>query len=588
ARRAPAVPGAGPLAEARACLAAGGIVAAKGLGGFHLLCDATRADAVATLRARKGRGGKPFAVLVRDLGAARALADVGDSEAALLTSRERPIVLVRARAGAALAPAVAPGTGWLGLLLPYTPLHHLLAGDVPLVCTSGNRSEEPICRTDEEALERLADLADGFLLHDRPIHAVCDDSVVRVIAGRASPVRRSRGWVPLPVPMPGAPGGLLAVGGDLKAAACLVAQGQAVLGQHVGDMGSLETQHALEASVANLEVLLGQPVTAIACDRHPGYLGAQWAAAEAARRGVPLVRVQHHHAHLAALLAEQGGAMDSGIIALAFDGTGDGGDGTIWGGEVLFGDARACTRVAHLGLLPLPGGDAAIRHPRRTALAALHAAAVPWDEALAPVQATPAAERALLARQLERGTHVVPTSSAGRLLDAVAALVGGPQDVTFEGQAAVALEELADAADATRAYVVPLDDGAPAVLDPRPLLRAVADDVRAGVPAASVARGVHDALVAAGVAAARLARARGAPARVGLTGGVFQNVRLAEGMEAALAADGFEVLVHRRVPPNDGGLALGQAAVAAVQLADGASGRAGSPPPRAGARGSRA
>lgn len=556
------------LAEARERLARGAIVAVKGLGGFHLLCDATSEGAVARLRERKGRGEKPFAVMVRDVTEAGRHAVLDAAELRALEGRERPIVLARRCGDSAIAAAVSPGTPWLGLLLPYTPVHHLLLEEAPpLVCTSGNRSEEPICRTDEEALERLAGVADAFVLHDRPIRWVADDSVVRVVEGRVQPVRRSRGYAPLPLPLPVPCDGILATGGDLKATACLTVGSLAYLGPHIGDMGSLATQEGFAASVEALTTLFGTGVRHLACDRHPGYFGGAWARRMAASLGADVTAVQHHHAHAAALHVEHGLEADARLLALVLDGTGYGDDGAIWGGELLLAGLADATRVAHLAYLPLPGGDAAVRHPARVALAALHAAGVPWDEALPPVAATPPAVRALLAQQLVRGTHVVPTSSAGRLFDALAALVGLRPTVSHEAQAAIEFEALATAARGTRPYALTLVPDAPLLIDPRPLLAAVASDVRAGVAAESIAHGAHvaiaDALVSVCVVLGELHGVR----RVGLTGGVFQNALLSQLARAGLVAAGFEVLSHHVVPPNDGGLALGQAAVAAARLA---------------------
>ncbi|HBL31422.1 MAG TPA: carbamoyltransferase HypF [Acidobacteria bacterium] len=554
------------LAAARAALAAGRIVAIKGIGGFHLACDALAPAAVARLRERKGRGEKPFAVMMRDLSVVRAYVDVSVEEERLLTGRERPIVLLRHREGAGerLAAAVAPGQASIGVLLPYAPLHDLLLDATPLVMTSGNRSDEPIARDNAEAVERLSGLADAFLLHDRGIHAVCDDSVARVALGRELPLRRSRGWAPFPVPLPFETPPLLAVGGELKAV-CAVATGrQAFLSQHIGDLGHLETLTAFERAVEHLLRLLRIEPRVVACDLHPDYQSTRWARAWAAERGLPVVAVQHHHAHIASVLAENGVAGEAPVLGVSFDGTGYGTDGTIWGGEILLATARSFQRIGRVTAVPLPGGDAGVRHPARMALAHLRAAGLPWDEDLPPVAAIPAADRRILATQLDRGLAAPLTTSCGRLFDAVAALIGLRPEVTYEGQAAMELEALADK-KAEEPYRFDLRDDDGLVLDPAPVLRALVADLRAGVGKREMASRFHDGLAAAVVAACqRLGRVH-AVQTVALSGGVFQNVRFLTALVEGLTAAGFAVLTHRRVPPNDGGLALGQVAVAAVQ-----------------------
>src|SRR3954447_16762460 len=428
-----------PIDAARAAVASGLIVAVKGLGGYHLACLATSEAAVATVRTRKARGGKPFAVMVRDLAAARELAEIDDAEAAVLTSPARPVVLLRRRAGAALAEAVAPDNPWLGVLLPYTPVHHLLLETGgPLVMTSANRSDEPICFTAADAAERLPALADAVLDHDRPTHVPCDDSVVRVVDGHELPIRRSRGYAPLPVDLGVRGPAVLAVGGELKNTFCLTDGALAHVSAHVGDMGTLETLRAFERATGQLTALRGTPVR-LAADLHPAYLTRHWAERNAGDRPVDLV--QHHHAHVVALLAEHGRLREP-IVGVAFDGTGYGLDGAIWGGEILLlgPESRRFTRAAHLAPVSLPGGDAAVRHPRRMALAHLHAAGIAWDAALPPVAACPDAERRLLASQLATGTACVPTTSIGRLFDAVASLLGIRHESRYEAEAAMALE----------------------------------------------------------------------------------------------------------------------------------------------------
>lgn len=566
--------GEGPGVRADAALEAacraldeGQIVAIQGIGGFHLACDATSDAAVAELRRRKGRGAKPFAVMVPSLDVARRLARLSAGEERLLASRERPIVLVAKRPPGdpgqhlPLSDLVAPGQATLGLLLPYSPLHHLLLDRRILVMTSGNRSEEPICREGDEALERLADLADAFLLHNREIHAVCDDSVVRLFDGRELPLRRSRGYAPYPLRLARPSPPLLAVGAELKATFCLAQDHRAFLSQHIGDLGNLETLAAFERAVDHLSGLFRIVPERIACDLHPDYLGTRWALAQAAERGLPLVRVQHHHAHVAAVMAEHGLSGDRPVLGAAFDGTGYGPDGAIWGGEILLADYDRFERLAHLRYAPLPGGDAAIRHPRRMALAHLAAAGIEWHPHLPPVEATPESERKILARQLETGFGTVPTSSMGRLFDAVASLAGLAQESRFEGEAAMALEAAAEGSEGGEPYRFALLDEECLRLDPSPVLAAIVRDRLRGEPAGKIAARFHAAVADALVAACVHGRKKTGIATVALSGGVFQNVLLLRLAKDGLVRAGFEVLTHHKVPPNDGGLALGQAVI---------------------------
>ena len=569
------------IAAARGLLVRGGILAVKNLGGFHLACAATNAEAVAALRRRKHRPGKPLAVMVVDLAAAMDHAVIGDQEARLLAGPDRPIVLVRKRPGSGLAAAVAPGNEFVGAMLPAAPLQHLLAADLPpLVMTSGNLAEEPIASDNAEAIRRLHGIADGFLLHDRPIRAACDDSLVRCVAGTTLPLRRARGRVPSPVRLAGDGPCVLAVGGDLKAALCLAVGDRAILSQHVGDVANLATLAALSRTADDLVALFGVRPAAIAADRHPGYLSADWAVTAAADRGIPLVRVQHHEAHVAALMAEHFGAAwpadETRCLVACFDGTGYGppddphGCGTIRGGEFFLADARGIRPVARLAEFALPGGDAAIRHPWRTALAVLHAAGLPWDERLPAVRAASEAGRRLLGRQLDRRFACIPTTSMGRLFDAVAAIAGGPPTVTFEAEAALALESLAarDTGPDDDRYAFDLVAGGrdlPLTIDWRRLVETIVADVLGGAPAERIAAGFHRAVVRV-IDAVRRALGAGAPATVGLTGGVFQNATLVREATAAFRAAGCDLLLHHAVPPNDGGLALGQALLARQRL----------------------
>ncbi|MCX5409316.1 carbamoyltransferase HypF [Streptomyces sp. NBC_00335] len=578
--------GTDPVAEARRMLARGAILAVKGLGGYHLACDATRPEAVAELRRRKSRGDKPFAVMARDLAAAERLAHIGPEERALLTGGVRPIVLLRRRAGVpGAAEEVAPRSPDLGVMLPYTPLHHLLfglPGDPPgptlLVMTSGNLAGEPIVTEEGEALERLAGIADGWLTHDRPIHVPCDDSVVRVCDGAPLLVRRSRGYAPLPLPLPFPVPATLATGGDLKNALCLGEGRRAWLSAHIGDMDDLATQMAFERAGGQLESVTGVAPVLLAADRHPGYRSGRWAVRNAGGR--PLVRVQHHHAHIASALAEHGLDGARRVIGVAFDGTGYGDDGAVWGGEVLLADYAGYTRFAHLAYVPLPGGDAAVHRPYRMALSHLRAAGIAWDPDLPCAISCPEDEFRLLARQLELGLNCVPTSSMGRLFDAVSSLAGICQRSGYEAQAAMELESAAlratgrvrqAAADpGPGPYAFTLDSPAPGgegpvTADPAPLLVSVVSDVRAGVDPSVIAARFHDAATALVADLCVLARERHGLDTVALTGGVFANTLLSSACARALRERGFTVLRHRQVPPNDGGLALGQLMVAAAR-----------------------
>ena len=557
------------IAAARALLRAGGIVAVKGLGGFHVCCDATSAAAVARLRAGKKRPGKPFAVLVADVAAAGEIGAFDAVEAEAVVAHDRPIVLVRKTAAGSLslAAGVAPGTDLVGIMLPCMPLQHMLClGMPPLVMTSGNVADEPIVTDNAAAVTRLGAIADGFLLHDRRIHAACDDSVVRCVAGRPVPVRLARGRAPLPIGLGGDGPNVLAVGGDLKAAPCVTRGDTAFMGQHVGDTGSLATLAALARTSGHLLGLLRVEPEAVVADLHPGSAAAAWAARFAEARGIPLVRVQHHEAHLAALLADRAAG---DVIGVCCDGTGYGRDGTIQGGEFIVAGRDGMRRVAHLEAFPLPGGDAAIRHPWRVALALLHAAGVPWDERLAPVQAAGAAGRRVLARQLATGAGCVPTTSMGRLFDGVAALAGLRQSVTYEAEAALALEAAADPDGGAGGYAFAIRDGDPVRVEWAGVVAGVAADACAGAPAALIAGRFHRGVATMFAAVCGRLQERGAGRLVGLTGGVFQNAALAGLTADALRTVDFEVLLHDRVPCNDGGLALGQAVLGRAVVAGG-------------------
>jgi hydrogenase maturation protein HypF len=558
------------LAATQHALADGRTVGIKGVGGYHLACAPDNCAAVSELRQRKARRGKAFAVMVRDLDVARRYAEVSPAEAAILTSPARPVVLLRRRSDAPVAPEVAPGNPLIGLMLPYSPIHHLLLAAVPgseidppeaMVLTSANRSDEPICYTDDDAAKRVPALADAVLDHNRPIHVPCDDSVVRVLDDRELPIRRSRGFAPLPVDLglDGPP--VLAVGGELKNTFCLTDGRRAYCSAHIGDMGTVATLKAFTHSVRQLSDMRGQPLR-LAADLHPRYVTRNWAEHNAADR--PLDLVQHHHAHVVSLLTEHG-MLGEPIIGVAFDGTGYGCDDTVWGGEILRvgRDSHHFTRVGHLAEVPMAGGDAAVRNPWRMALAHLWHARVPWTAEMAPVQAANGAELRLLRTQFATGRGCVSTTSMGRLFDAVAALLDVRQHITYEGQAAIELEVLAASVD-DRPDTVPLrmDVSADAIIDPALMMATMVSALRDGVDPGRLALAFHNAVAVAVTEV--VGRVAGSTTTVGLTGGVFQNVLLLKACRQLLEEAGFTVLTHRIVPPNDGGLALGQAAIATL------------------------
>ncbi len=557
--------------DARA-LRDGAIVAVKGLGGFHLACRADDAGVIARLRARKRRAAKPFALMVPDVAAARTLVRLDRAAAAALESGARPIVLAPRRPDAPVAAAVAPRQADLGVLLPYTPLHHLLLAELrqPIVLTSGNVTDEPIAHENADALARLGGIADLFLVHDRGIAVRTDDSVVRMatVAGtrRALPIRRARGWTPLPVALPVAtPAPILAVGGELKSTCAVARGGRAWLTQHLGDLGDATAYRAFREALDHFQRLFDVVPAAVAHDLHPGYRSTRFAATLG---DLVRVAVQHHHAHVASCLADNG--IDRRVLGVAWDGTGHGPDGTVWGGEFLLADLGAYTRVGRFEAVPLPGGDAAVREPWRMAAAFLGAAYGAEATSLgidAVRRIDPAAWR-VVAQAAAHGLNAPRTSSAGRLFDAVACLVGLRDRVGFEAQGAMELEALA-APEADRVYAVAVDAGVVRTTD---VVRGVVEDLLAAVAPATIAARFHATLAGVIVRVAERVRTETGIAEVALSGGVFQNVRLLEAATAGLAARGFGVLVHRRVPPNDGGLALGQAAVAARRLADGGAG----------------
>ncbi|MFC4532222.1 carbamoyltransferase HypF [Sphaerisporangium dianthi] len=599
-----------PLAGAAALLRRGRVLAVKGIGGYHLAARARDERAVSALRARKHREDRPFALMAADLAAARRLCDVGPAEERLLTGRARPIVLLGRRADAEIAPGVAPGARSLGVMLPYSPLHHLLLRlfAEPIVLTSGNLSDEPIAYTDEAAFERLRGVADAFLTHDRPIHTRTDDSVVRVFRGRELPIRRSRGHVPFPLPLARGPRRpVLGCGAELKHTFCLAEGDRAFVSHHIGDLANYETLRSFTEGVRHFERLFGVRPEVVAHDLHPEYLSTKYALE---REDAELVGVQHHHAHIASCLADNGA--EGPVIGVAFDGLGYGLDGTLWGGEFLVACLGGFRRAGHLAPVPMPGGAAAIRQPWRMAAAYLG----DGTPGAAGVAGRNAARWEAVVAMAARGVSAPPTSSAGRLFDAVAAIVIGRDTVSYEGQAAVELERIADPAE-LRAYPcrlldalsppdgpliaapVPLPGARPGVPDlarvpdladvpdlpgvpdplriphlpgggfaaaGRDLVEAAAADVRAGVAAPLVSARFHNGVARLILDGCLRVREGTGLGTVALSGGVFQNLFLLERACVLLEDHGFTVLLHRRVPPNDGGISLGQVAVAAARL----------------------
>ncbi len=563
-----ALPDHGALEQAAALLRQDRIVAIKGLGGFHLAVLASSEIAAATLRARKHREDKPFAVMVAGTGTARQLCELDDAGQALLESPRRPIVLLARRSGGhgspgpAIAPSVAPGNRHLGLMLPYTPVHHLLARALgePFVLTSGNVSDEPIAFVDDEARTRLSGIADAYLTHDRPIHIRTDDSVTRSLRGQATLLRRSRGYAPQPVLLPGVLSRpVLACGAELKNTFCLGQGRRAFISHHIGDLENFETLRSFTEGIEHFSRLFDVRPEVVAHDLHPEYLSTKYAM-DLGRDGMDLIAVQHHHAHIASCLVDNG---ETGpAIGVAFDGLGLGTDGTLWGGEFLLATLAGFERLGHLEPVAMPGGTAAIKQPWRMAAAYLDRAydgSPPTD--LAVAQRHDATWPPVLA-MARTGTASPMTSSAGRLFDAVSALVCERDAVNYEGQAAIELEQLAHPAE-DGAYSVPIAGTGTFQLEGKALVRAVTEDLQAGTDRAVVAARFHNGLAQAVVAACRRAREMtGGLSTVALSGGVFQNVILTERAAEGLEGAGFRVLVARNVPTNDGGISLGQAAVA--------------------------
>lgn len=555
------------LLKAAGLVRDGGVVALKGIGGFQLLVDARNEGAVATLRRRKHREEKPFALMAPDVRAARDLCEAGEPEIRLLQSPEAPIVLLRrrpeTRTTSSVAAGVAPGNPFLGVMLPSSPLHHILLRELnfPVVATSGNISDEPICIDEHEALVRLGGMADLFLVHNRPIHRHVDDSVLRIMCGRELMVRRARGYAPLPVSLGLESPDLLAVGPHLKNTVAVCHGRDVFISQHIGDLESEESLRAFHRERISLQELFGITPSAVVSDLHPEYLSTK----AAVESGLPIVAVQHHWAHVASCMAENG--LEGDLLGVSWDGTGFGADATIWGGEFLVPEGSSFHRVAHLRTFRLPGGEVAVREPRRAAagvLFELQGAGFFHDGTAPGVRAFSSAEIGLIGRMLERRVNAPTTSSAGRLFDAVASLLNVRQRCSFEGQAAMELEFVADAGTDETSYPFTVLDGEPGsarVIDWGPMIEAILRETAAGTPRATIARRFHNTLAEMIV---RIAEHTG-HRRVVLSGGCFQNRILTEGTVGRLEAAGFRPYWHQRVPPNDGGIALGQIQAAAMQ-----------------------
>ncbi len=549
------------VTRAAGLLRDGKVFAIKGLGGYHLACDARSSHAVSTLRDRKGRAGKPFAVMCASIDEARRVCDVGPEAEALLLSPMRPIVLLPLREGADISPLVAPALREIGVMLPYTPLHHLLLAEAPptLVMTSGNLSEEPIVHRDDDAHARLGALADHFLEHDRPIHVPCDDSVVRIDSGAPVILRRARGYVPSPIDLGRQMPSILACGGDLKSTFCLTRGTSALLSQHLGDLANVAAIDHYRDMVEHFRAFFRVTPEVIAHDLHPDYHSTRFALSLDGRK----VAVQHHHAHIAACMAEH--RLDGPVLGVSFDGTGFGADGTIWGGEFLVAEYHDFRRAGFLAPVPLPGGEASIRRPGRLALAYLISTfgqdeAVSLAEELVPSLSDQ--EISTVALQVERGLNSPLTSSMGRLFDAVSALVGVCTDVRYEGQAAMEFEAIAASDGGVYPFAIARIDGA-LQIDWHPLFAALVSDLRQRVPASTISHRFHATI--AGMVASVCTELRGETGldRVVLSGGVFQNALLTDLTVRRLTSAGFSVYRHSLVPCNDGGLSLGQAVVAA-------------------------
>ena len=575
--------------EARSLLNHGKILGIKGLGGFHLACDALNPGAVIELRNRKLRVDKPFAVMILDVETVRDHCYVNENERTLLESVERPIVLLKRRPESTIADSIAPYQSTVGIMLPYTPLHYMLFNELPgeakpinankqlsvLVMTSGNISEEPIAINNREARTRLATLADAFLMHDRPIFTRCDDSVVRVflkpdepsskknVDNATYPLRRSRGYAPFPVHLSWNSPPLTAVGGELKNTFCIARDRYAFLSQHIGDLENYETLNSFEKSVRHYEHLFRIQPEFIAHDLHPDYLATRYAIERSEKEDIPSIGIQHHHAHIAACMAEHELEDEKPVIGVVFDGTGYGTDGAIWGGEFFLSKYSTYQRVAHLQYIPLPGGDTAIRKPARIALAYLWQAGIEWNLDLPSVDALRTEERQVLRSQLEQRINSPNTSSMGRLFDAIASLIGIRQIVNYEAQAAIELEANVEPSEES-SYCFELTSSTELMtVDPTQIIHSVIHDIRAGITPAIISTRFHNSVASMVLEVCTRVRTDFGCSRVVLSGGVWQNIVLLSKTYQLLEKSGFQIHIHRQVPSNDGGIALGQAVITA-------------------------
>ncbi len=557
----------GAISTARRFLQDGKIIAIKGIGGFHLACDASNASAVEELRKRKKRSDRPFAMMSFNLEDIKRYCHISDAEARELSSPQHPIVLLQKNPSESLPEAVAPAQNHLGFMLPYTPLHLLLLGPeedypVTLVMTSGNLSDEPIAYEDADAQKRLGGIADGFLLHNREIHMRVDDSLTRLIGDKPTLIRRSRGFAPNGLVMDRELPEILACGAELKNTFCLSRSHYAFLSHHIGDLENYETLKSFEAGVDHYQRLFRVQPRFLTADLHPDYLATQYAIQRAQNESLPILQVQHHHAHLAACLAEHHRPASEPAIGLIFDGTGYGSDGNIWGGEILLGSCQSFERFYHLEDMLLPGGDSAIRNPSKIALAYLHAARVPWADDLPPYKPYSEDQLTLLESQIKKQINTPLNSSMGRLFDAVASLVGVRQAVNYEGQAAIELENIC-ALDEKSSYEMPLSDESILL---RPLIETVVADYRNKVPVQRISARFHNAIAQMCLQVSQKIRSDTGVNLVALSGGVWQNSTLVCKTQPLLENNGFYVLRHHQVPTNDGGIALGQLMVASANF----------------------
>ncbi len=553
------------IIDSRNLIKEGKILAIKGLGGYHLACDATNKTAVENLRNRKKRSDKPFAVMADNLQTIAKYCEISEVEQILLMSKERPIVLLKIKTIGELSPLIAPGQTHLGFMLPYTPLHYLLLvpkDGIPSVwvMTSGNISEEPIAFQDQESFDRLSNIADGFLTHNREIYMRVDDSVTQIIENQPYPLRRSRGYAPNPVILPFSTPQILATGAELKNAFCLTRDNYAFISHHIGDLENFETLKSYEEAITHYEKLFRIQPELIASDLHPDYLASRFAIQKSIENSIPNIKIQHHHAHLGACLADNQWNKDELVIGLIYDGTGYGTDGSIWGGEILVGNYAQYERNYHLKYVPQPGGDVSVRIPARMALSHLWEYGIEWENGLPSVSALCMEEKTALNVQIERRINTPQTSSMGRLFDAIASLIGVRHRVNYEGQAAIEMEGLVDPIE-NGFYQIRIENN---IINPAPLFESVIQDLHNQTPISKIAAKFHNSITNVSLKICKLIREKESINTVALSGGVWQNKVLLTNMTKQLKIEGFDVLKHRNVPTNDGGLSLGQAVIVSI------------------------